>query len=256
MSKDSMRDFLSKFAFKPEMAGFIGIEREQFLVSLTGNVYMPQSKRFLDAIRNSSWTYELSACQVESRINPQIDLSAIKIGLLANENMGRKIARKLGLKILNQEVARIDMPLDVYPNPRYLEIVKQISEEQLRAACRVAGIHIHLGTRDINHAIAVNNLLVPHLDTFCSIGDHSNGERLRLYRTMAKNWQPMIYQSPEHLFEVSRAEGFTDNPRDCWKLIRISIHGTIELRMFGSTDRTDEILEWVSLVKSTTKEAL
>jgi len=256
MAKNNIKDFLSKFSFKPEMAGFIGVEREQFLVSLTDGVCMPQSKKFLDAIANNSWTYELSACQVESRTSPQIDSSAIKVELLANENMGSKVAGKLGLKLLNQEVANVDMPLDVYPNPRYLEIVKTISEERLRAACRVAGIHIHVGARDIGHAIAVNNLLVPHLDTFCSIGDHSSGERLRLYRTMAKNWQPVTYQSPEHLFEVAQSENFTDNPRNCWKLIRISIHGTVELRTFGSTDDVDEILEWVSLIKSITKGVL
>jgi gamma-glutamyl:cysteine ligase YbdK (ATP-grasp superfamily) len=237
------------------MAGFVGVEREQFLMSPDSSVYMPQAKRFLSAIRNHSWTYELSACQVESRTSPQTDLSATKIELLANENMGNKIAGKLGLRILNQEVAKTDMPLDVYPNPRYLEIVKQIPEDRLRAACRVAGIHIHFGTRDINHAIAINNLLAGYLDVFCRMGDHSNGERLRLYRLMAENWQPVIYESPEHLFEVSKKEEFRDNPRNCWKLIRISIHGTVELRMFGSTDNVDEILEWVSRVKSITKEA-
>ena len=256
MSKDSVRDFLSKFSFKSEMAGFIGIEREHFLVSLIDNDYVPQSKTFLETVRNNSWTYELSACQVESRIEPQIDLSAIKMELLANENMGNKVAGKLGLKLWNQEVANIDIPLDVYPNHRYLEISKMISEEKLRAACRVAGTHIHLGVGDINHAIKVNNLLIPHLETLCGLGDHSTGERLRLYRTMAKNWQPIIYQNPEHLFEVAQAEGFVDNPRDCWKLIRISIHGTVELRMFGTTDNIDEILEWVSFVKSVARGVL
>ena len=153
MSQKSLADFLSKFSFKPEIAGFVGVEREQFLISIQDGNYMPQAKRFLDTIRNNSWTYELSACQVESRIKPQVDLSALRLELLANENTGDKVANRLGLIILNQEVGNMDMPLDVYPNPRYLEIVKTISEEQLRAACRVAGVHIHLGTRDIEQAI-------------------------------------------------------------------------------------------------------
>ena len=70
---------------------------------------------------------------------------------------------------------------------------------------------------------------------------------------MADNYQPTAYESSEHLFEIARAEGFTDNPRNCWKLIRISIHGTVELRMFGVTDNLDEILEWVSFVKKTAR---
>ncbi len=254
-----LADFLSKFNFTPELAGFIGTEREQFLLvrgGLDGGQYSARAQNFLSTINNSRWTYELSACQIESRTNPQKDLSAIKLEILENENCGNQTANKLDLHLANIEVASRNMPFTVFPEPRYLEIAKTISQDRLEAACRVAGTHIHLGIRDINHAISVNNLLVSHIDTLCNLGDHSNGERLRLYRTMAENWQPMTYESPEHIFEVAQAEGFADNPRNCWKLIRISIHGTVELRMFGSTDNIDEILEWVSFVKFITKGAL
>jgi len=254
-----LADFLSKFNFTPELAGFIGTEREQFLLvkgGLDDGQYSARAQDFLSLIDDSKWTCELSACQVESRTIPQKDLSAIKLEILENENAGNQVAHKLGLRLVNLEVASRNMPLNVYPDPRYLEIAKTISRERLEAACRVAGTHIHLGIRDINHAIRINNLLVPYLDTFCGLGDHSGGERLRLYRTMAENWQPTIYESPEHLFEVAQAEGFADNPRNCWKLIKVSIHGTVELRMFGATDNVDEILEWVSFVKSITNGVL
>ena len=175
---------------------------------------------------------------------------------MENQNIGNQIANQLGLMLVNKEVADFLFPLEIYPDPRYLEIASKISQEKLDAASRVTGTHIHIGTADINQAIAVNNILVPHMDTLCHLGDHSNGERLRLYRVMADNWRPMIYESPEHFFEISGMEGFTDNPRNCWKLIRISVHGTVELRMFGSTNNIDEIIEWISLVKSITKEVL
>ncbi|HAU07779.1 MAG: hypothetical protein UW46_C0004G0073 [Candidatus Yanofskybacteria bacterium GW2011_GWF1_44_227] len=252
---DSQNNFAALFKFRPELSGYIGIEREQFLKGDSG-IYVPESPRFLSLAMNEKWTYELSACQVESRTNPQTGLAVIKAELLANENVGNRVANQLGLELVNEEVAAEDMPLDVYPNPRYLKIAKVISRDRLRAACRVAGIHIHLGVRDLSHAIEVNNLLVPHLNALCDRGDHSGGERLRLYRDMAQNWQPVVYAGPEHLFEVARANGFADNPRNCWKLIRISIHGTVELRMFGSTNSVDEIIEWISVVKAITKGAL
>ena len=254
--------FLNKFAFRREMAGYIGVEREHFLEinaeinDCLPSLCVPYAEWFLRNISDDRWTYELSACQVESRTNPQIDLSALKFELYENMNLGNATAQKMGIYLVNHEVADRFMPLDVYPDPRYLEIVKRISEEELRAACRVAGTHIHIGARDINHAIAINNLLVPHIDTLCRISDHSNGERLRLYKTMAKSWQPTTYENPEHLFEIAKTEGFIDNPRNCWKLIRVSIHGTIELRMFGATNSIDEILEWVSLVKYLIKEVM
>lgn len=255
-TSDSLADFLSKFNFKPELAGFIGTEREQFLMvggGLDGGQYATRAEDFLRMINNSKWTYELSACQVESRTNPQKDLAAIKLEILENENCGNQVAHKLGLHLANIEVASRNMPFTVYPDPRYLEIAKNITQDRLEAACRVTGTHIHLGTRDIDHAIAINNLLVPHTETLCNLGDHLNGERLRLYRTMAENWRPMVYRDPKHLFEVAQTENFTDNPRNCWKLIRISAHGTVELRMFGVTYNVDEIIEWISFVKSITK---
>lgn len=251
--------FLSKFAFRPELRGYMGIEREHFLTyggGLASGIYASHAKRFLEAMNDAKWTYELSAYQVESRTNPQVDLSAIKLEMLENENLGNQVAHSLGLRLTNREVASHLFPLEVYPDPRYLEIASHISPEKLDAACRVTGTHIHVGTRDMNQAIAVNNILVSYLDMLCAVGDHSNGDRMRLYKVMAENWQPVIYQSPEHLFEIAKTDGFTDNPRNCWKLIRISIHGTIELRMFGSTDNIDEILEWVSFVKAITREVL
>ena len=159
MAEENVMDFLSKFSFKPEIAGFIGIEREQFLLvngGFGGGQYAPRSNDFLEAMNDERWTYELSACQVESRTKPQIDLAAVKLDLLVNENMGNQIARTLELRLSNQEVAGIDMLLDVYPEPRYLEIAKNISRERFIAACRVAGTHIHVGVRDIDQAIAVN----------------------------------------------------------------------------------------------------
>ncbi|KKT81996.1 MAG: hypothetical protein A3B99_02065 [Candidatus Yanofskybacteria bacterium RIFCSPHIGHO2_02_FULL_44_12b] len=251
-----LKEFLSKFRFKPELAGFVGIEREHFLVhagGLAGGVHSPSAKRFLEAINDPRWTYELSAYQVESRTVPSMDLSAMRLGLLENENLGNRTATGLGLRLVNEEVAPFLSPLEVYPDPRYLKIAKTISPEKLDAASRVTGTHIHIGVGNIEKAIALNNVLIPRLNELCAMGDHSDGERLRLYRLMADNYQPTAYESSEHLFEIARAEGFTDNPRNCWKLIRISIHGTVELRMFGVTDNLDEILEWVSFVKKTAR---
>lgn len=253
MNQKELADFLARFKFVKAMNGHVGVEREHFLVSSSG-VPAPRSGEFLRLINDPRWTYELSACQVESRTKPKRDLSAIKMELLENANNGERVAKKLGLHLVNQEVGNANMPLDVYPDARYLEIVRTIPHERLEAACRVTGTHIHLGVRDMCQAISVYNALIPHLEEFCRMGDHSGGERLRLYKTMATKWQPTVYESAEHLFEIALQDGFAENPRNCWKLIRISIHGTIELRMFGVTDHADEISWWISKIKHITKE--
>jgi gamma-glutamyl:cysteine ligase YbdK (ATP-grasp superfamily) len=243
------QDFMSLFRFKRRFDGYVGIERERFLMASDG-LCIPRSAEFLALIRDARWTYELSACQVEDRTRLQKDLSAIKLELLENDNNGHGVGAKLGLRLVHQEVADRDMPLNVYPDPRSLRIASEISKEQLRAACRVTGTHLHFGTRSMKHAIALHNALVPHVEELCRLGDHSNGERIKIYKIMATNWKPLMYEGPQHFYARAQDQGFAENPRNCWHLIRISTHGTVELRMFGVTDHIDEVLSWISHVRT------
>ena len=186
---------------------------------------------------------------MEDRTPPLREIRMIRAALEKNDLYGQQIANKMGVYLQVIEVGPKNMPLEVYPDPRYLQIVSNIDQKRLSAACRVTGTHIHLGMPDIFTAIKAANRLREHLDFLCQIGDHSKGERLRLYKEMALNWQPPYYESSEHFFEVARSEGFVDNPRNCWHLIRISVHGTVELRMFGVTEDLDEICYWIEIAK-------
>lgn len=244
----ALEGFLSLFDFKKELRGYVGIERERFL-EVRGR-FVPRAEEFLRLIDDPLWTYELSACQVEDRTNPKLSEADIKLELEKNDNHGNLIADKMGLNLIAMELAPEDMPLTVYPDARYLAIAKNISRERLSAACRVAGTHIHLGMGSMEEAIRAHNILVPYLETLCKLGDHSDGGRIRLYKEMAVNWKPIIYRDEKHLFEVAVEQGFTDNPRNCYHLIRISRHGTIELRMFGVTSSIDEILSWIEFVRN------
>lgn len=248
MKEMDINDFLGKFNFREEGEGLIGIERERFLMAENG-VPTPKSEDFLKMVNGPQWGYELSACQIEDRTIPRKTARDIRRELVTNDELGQKIARRIGLTLRAIEVAPINMPIDVYPDPRYLEIVKDINHERLAAACRVTATHIHLGMPDIDSAIRVANFLRGYIGYLSRVGDHSHGQRLRLYKTMATDWHSPFYRDKEHLFEVAKAEGFAANPRDCWHLIRISIHGTVELRMFGVTEDIDEIMRWVSIVR-------
>lgn len=247
--------FLSRFNFRSELAGAIGVEREYFL---TDDRLMPapRSPDFLAMTSaNPLWTYELSACQVEHRTPPCTDLLELGKELRRAQIMGAQTARGIGLALSAMEVAPEDMPLDIYPhNERYAKIRDRIPLEVLRAGCRVAGVHIHFGARDMAHALDMHNGALQYLEEFCAMGDHSHGERLRLYRTMAPQWKPPHYESVEHFHAVAREQGFEDNPRNAWHLVRISRHGTVELRMFGMTADVAEILDWVQYIQTVLPE--
>lgn len=244
----NLEKFLRKFEFRENLAGFVGIERERFLCC--EGIIVPRSHIFLKNV-SSNWTYELSNCQVEDRTKPKRRIEEVEQQLIDNDREGKREARLLGLDLLSMEVGPSNMSLKVYPNSRYLKIVKSLSLEKISAACRVTGTHIHIGMPNIETAIRVNNLLREKdiFNRLCWVGDHSKGERLNLYRLVAGNCYPSYYKDKNHFFEVAKKKGFADNPRNCWDLIRISVHGTIELRMFGSTSNIDEILSWVQLIR-------
>ncbi|MBI5732781.1 hypothetical protein HY967_02350 [Candidatus Jorgensenbacteria bacterium] len=249
MKIDAIRRFMRRFDFRKEFEGYIGIERERFLVDKDG-MPIPQADLFLTAAGDKRFAHELSRCQIEDRTEPHRDIMRLKLNLFENDSLVYKTTSEIGSGAAMYEVASATMPLEVYPTPRYENIVKRITREQLIAACRVAGVHIHIGVRDMNEALVVYGILREKLSELSHLGDHSSGERLTLYKTMATKWEPPTYANVEDFYEVARIHGFDDSPRNCWHLIRISVHGTVECRMFGATDQADEIINWVELIQS------
>ncbi len=256
-----LNKFLSQFQFQPSLAGYIGIEREQFLCQahfdlLTLSLIVeavPLAQEFL-SYASSAFTYELSACQVEDRTPPAYFEQAIARHLKENDLEALQIARSIGVGLLRSEIAPIYLPLTIYPDKRYQEeVVPSLTKQQLFAACAVAGTHLHIGTESMEEALAVYNRLAANLDILIKAGDHSNGRRIELYKEVAPNCTPPQYQNLEHFFELALAEGFAANPRSCWHLVRISRHGTVEVRAFGATLNNEEVLSWVRLVRELVK---
>jgi len=244
--KSKIRGFLDQFNFREKMKWHIGIERERFIVNHDGLV-VPKAKEFLEAINDPLWTNELSACQVEDRTAPNDDIGRVFMALKRNDEGGQKIAKKTRLALAKMEVGPPDMPTKIFPSDRYRQIKQSVSPEQLLAACRVAGTHVHIGMANLKECITAYNILRKYLDYFCKLGDHSNGERLRLYKTMAKNWVPPEIKDAENFFEIAEKNSFVEDPRNCHWLIRISAHGTVELRMFGSYNYLSEVTDYAGM---------
>jgi len=252
-----MKKFARKFGFRESGKLLVGIERECFLTDKSGNI-VPRAaeilKHFPDRKR---FGYELSACQFEDRIGP-VKIKDVKKALLQNERDIKIIENRLGFKRLHVEVAPETMPLDVYPDPtgRYQNITQSMSQLILLAACRVVGTHVHIGMPAHGIALKVYNSVIKHTEALCKLGDGSNGERLRIYKIMAPNFQSPPYASWEEFRDTFVANDFADDPRRCWNLIRISVHGTIEFRMFGATPDLNKIVEWARTCHQLCQEAM
>ncbi len=266
--------FKSLFTYDSSKVGYVGVERECFIQDCDRmGVVVPKAHEILSRIeprgvpeyrpygniwlgidfgvstvwhpvKRDEFSYELSACQIESRIGP-CQLEELRDELILVDSHLRFLLGQ-EYKPLHTEVGPEDMPLDVYPDPtgRYQRITKHMLREILLAACRVIGTHIHIGMRDHDMALRVYNYVSRHFAELCEMGNGSFGERLAIYRKMAPDFEPTPYASWDEYHRTAVAKGFAEDPRKCWTLIRISVHGTIEFRMFGATDSIERIVSW------------
>ncbi len=250
-----MKSFRDRFAFNPNLHLYIGTERECFLTR--DGFIVPIAAEIISKVNGTgNYGYELSACQLEMRTNPTT-VDNIGSALHESQKLLTEHETSLGFQALHTEVAPYSMPLDVYPDPtgRYQVITKEMPMDVLRAACRVAGTHVHIGMASPEHAITAYNAVLPEIPKLCAMGDKSNNERLEIYKVMAPDFEPPRYENWEDYERYALSHGFSNSPRNCWHLVRISVHGTIEFRMFGATPNIEEVTEWAKYCHSICQKA-
>lgn len=252
----SIADFSSRFAFDPQKALCVGVERERF-ITVDGVMPVPRAADVLRKLGHRRFGYELSACQLENRTDP-VPIHKLHKCLREDEDIVAPVLESLGLRSLHREVGPDTMPLDVYPDPagRYRDITKQMSRSTLLAACQIIGTHIHVGMPDRMTALRVYNQVIGETAHLAHMGDGSAGRRLAIYRAVTPGLEPQRLETWEDFFEAAQRGGFAEDPRRCWTLIRISVHGTIEFRMFGSTDSIDRIVLWARVCHMLCRDAM
>lgn len=266
--------------FNPHLSGHIGIEQEFFLIR--DDIPSPESGAFLGAIYEqawkefegqcdwyylahahgaekmvAAWTYEFSACQVEVRTQPHDTLRKISWDLRDCETQGKRAAQAIGVDLARLEVAPVNMSMTHARDDRYERLSKIIPPEVRLAAFRVAGTHFHLGMSCLEEAVEMHDALCALLPKLIAMSDHSDGDRLRLYHQVVAWAMPEahvptvgtspIYGSTQGWLNYLQTTNVTEL-RSCWDLVRITPHGTVELRALGIGKHIEEILSWVESV--------
>ena len=236
--------FMDQFAYRQTKAGYIGIEREAFLLDCADRI-VPHVRHILPEFNSEDYDYELSASQLEHRIGPT-DTVNLRRDLVSQANEMRRKLSELRMDLLYVGAGPTSVPLDHHPCDRYNEIVALMPKRVLKAAVRVAGTHIHIGMPDRLTALATYNRVVDHTDELCEMGDQSNGERRRLFSIITNNLTPKKQPTWYEYYQTAMNEEFHDDLGKCWWWIRISRFGTIEFRMFDTTESVDQIVEWAN----------
>ncbi|MBI2448406.1 amidoligase family protein [Candidatus Microgenomates bacterium] len=268
-----MEEFMALYQFAPENTEKVGVEIECHLAE-NGQI-APIAHRILMGIKtiapelSDCFTYELSACQLEWRTPEACPIENLRRNILEVEGVIKEAEKKLRFSRIFCPVAPEDMPLDVYPDTRYLGITKDLPRQVLLAACRVAGVHIHIGMPSHAEAMAVYNKAVESFKYLCRLG--ATDQRISEYcraaigmnakmdifqKHMITKFFPPRYANWEEFYQRAVNERFDNDPRQLWDFIRISKHGTIEFRMFDTTEDIDEIVFWARVCYGICQQAL
>lgn len=234
--------FMQQFSFDPTLAGWVGVERECLLMH--NNRVVPIAPKILLALHERgdiAVSCELSACQLETKTRPA-RIEDLRATLEADEALLTAYEQSLGISRLYTGLGPENMPLDIYPEPRYIEIARSMSTPQLRFACRALATHYHVGMPDAGTALRVYNHIVTQ-PQICELGDLGGG-RADLYRHFVPHWRPRPYESWGTFHSHAIERGFAEDPRKNWALIRLSPHGTVEFRMPDATSDLDCIVLW------------
>lgn len=274
-----MEKFIALFNFTPQNSLCVGVERECHLTDLAGNI-VPWAPQVLDWMwsrlngRGHCYGYELSACQFEDKFAGPVPMDQVRNQLLINEAEIKVAEQALGFRRVFHGVAPEEMPLDVYPDERYLRITQTMPRAVLLAACRVAGVHVHIGMPDPETALRVYNQVIEKLDYLYEIGFTDTGDRLGLYREVvssgvAKSQRILLFEKHlttaptpppyagwQEFYERGRREGFDSDPRRLWDFIRLSHHGSIEFRVFDTTEDIDQIVRWAQICHDLCRQAM
>lgn len=251
----SVSDFVKLHNFKEELAGYVGVELEFFILEygkiqpIAPNIlekinyeldeWSGKSKKYL------SFNCELSACKIGYRVGP-IPLDDLTDTLAEIEKFLEYLEWRLKFFRLYCGIAEF-APLDIFPSDHYKKIAQRMPKDSLRAVCQSTELHVHIGMPDYESALRAYNRSVSQIDYLLYVGDESVGERHRLYCKVDSDPMPIPINIRDDEHIVTASSNCIDNSNNNYKYIRITEQGTIEFRMFDSTGDIQRIIDIAKL---------
>ncbi len=251
-----MDEFIQKFVFDARRRLHIGLELEAFVQH--GDMVTADGYRIVQnctMVRQADIVldHELHACQVEFRSVRPVVLRQLLRHIEDLEEVIRSVEQRFDRSLVCTGYLH-PVPLDVCPTKRCQDIKASLTEEVLAAAGSVAGLHVHVGMPDLAAALFVYDRVRLALDGLTE--RYASVARMNAYKTVTPFWKPPQIDDPQGLYELAKLQGFTDDLKRWWALIRITRFGTIEFRIADATRKPQQILDYTLACHRLCRKAL
>lgn len=247
----------------------IGVEIEIQLVDpYTGNL-SPLAPHILESLKeNSDKASHIKSELFQSmlEIDTPICENAFQVGISLRRSLklARRAASLLGAEIMMSGTH----PFALYserlltPASRYYDLVDR--NQWITRRLQIFGLHVHLGMRDGEHAIAMNNALCHYLPILLALSASSpywHGEdtglassRITFFEAIPTGGHPYLlnnWTEFEGLIERLISSKSISSIKDLWWDIRPNIeYGTIEVRIADCPPTIREVEALVALIHS------
>jgi carboxylate-amine ligase len=260
-----MADFpLLPFASSPSMT--LGVEVEIQLIDWKTHELCPAAPRILEALGGETDRIKAEIFQPMLEINTGIcsSVAEVRRDLLEGLATLRGVASPLGVDLaisgthaFGDHDGRV-----VYPSERYRWVLQQ--RQWFARRLLVFGLHVHVGMRDGDHAIAMMNGVAPYLPLLLALSasspfwtGHDTGlasARTAVFESVPNAGAPHFFRDWAHFSRyIGRMERSKSirSLKDLWWDVRPNpSYGTVELRICDGLPTIKETLAIVALVQS------
>ncbi len=245
----------------------LGVEVEVQLVDWKTKDLCPAAPRMLSITpgqnKNERIKPEIFQSMLELATGVCHDVSEVRRDLAEAQQRVFELAAPVGVEIVGAGTHPFDSYADriIFPSERYRALIDR--NQWIARRLAIFGVHVHVGMRSGDHAIAMMNGLLPYLGHLLAasasspfLNGHDTGlasSRITVFESQPTAGTPPTFTSWDefsHFIETLRRARAITSLKDLWWDLRPSpAYGTLEVRIADGAVRLSDAVALTGLVQ-------
>ncbi|MBL7544806.1 MAG: YbdK family carboxylate-amine ligase [Bdellovibrionaceae bacterium] len=259
---------MSTLPFKENKEIQLGVEIEIQLIDPTTGDLKPTGAEILQSIKNTHGTPRIKSELFQSMLEIDTPISKNAMDAAHSLRDSLSLVRATAAKYDTQIIMAGTHPFAHYtegeltPHTRYYQLVDR--NQWITRRLQIFGLHVHLGMRNGDHAMAMNNALCHYLPIILALSASSPywqsqdtglaSSRITFFESMPTGGPPYLlntWSEFEALIQRLMFSKSITSLKDLWWDIRPNIeYGTIEIRIADCPPTITEVEALVALIHS------